>query len=690
MTETISRRKLLKLSGAGAAGMISLPVSAEATSVQPGAQPPVESLNRFPRMVQEFFVEQVRSRERDSLKIKNAIRTRAQAENYIRGVRNRILECFGPFPAKTPLNARVTGRVERDGYLIEKIVFVSRPGFPVTANLYLPTMRGGPFPAVVGTCGHSDTGKVGDTYQAFVQGLVRQGYIAFIFDPIGQGERLQYPDAGLKSAIGAGVNEHLMAGNQQVLVGESIAAWRAWDGIRALDYLLTRPEVDRRHIGLTGNSGGGTLAAWLCGLDRRWTMAAPGCFITTFRRNIENELPQDPEQYPPKAISLGLDHDDFLAAMAPKPIIILSKEKDYFDVRGAEESYERLRRIYRLLGAENNIQLFTGPSYHGYSKENREAMYRFFNRVTGIPGDGVEPPIVQEKEETLWCTPRGQVASPGVATLPSLTAETSRRLAEARKKRPERRLRDAVAELLSLPSAKGVADARILRRIAARGYPKREFTTYAVETEPGIQAIVYRLSDERHYSRPPRESRDAIIYVPHQSSDADLRNEPLIRELIAEASDAAFFTCDVRGIGESRPDTCGEDQFLLPYGSDYFYAGHAMMLGRPYTGQKTFDILRVIDWIASHGHESIHLAGRGWGAVPAVFAALLSDRVRQVTLKQAPVSYSAIAEAETYNWPLSTLLPDVLRHFDLPDCYRELEVKKLRMINPQGPTADWS
>jgi len=690
MTETISRRNLLKLSGAGAAGLISGTVSAEASPVQSGAENAIASLNRFPRMVQEFFVNQVRSRERDSLKIKNSIRTRAQAEAYVKSVRKRILECFGPLPEKTPLNARVTGSLDRDGYMIEKVIFESRPGFHITANLYRPATRGGPFPAVVGTCGHSDTGKAGDTYQAFVQGLVRMGYIAFIFDPIGQGERLQYPDANLKSAVGAGVNEHLMAGNQQVLVGESIAAWRAWDGIRALDYLLTRPEVDRRHIGLTGNSGGGTLAAWLCGLDSRWTMAAPGCFITTFRRNIENELPQDPEQYPPRAISLGLDHDDFLAAMAPKPVIILSKEKDYFDVRGAEEAYERLRRIYRLLGAENNIQLFTGPSYHGYSKENREAMYRFFNRVTGNRADGAEPPIVQEKEESLWCAPRGQVASLRAATLPSMTADISRRLAETRMRQSGSRLRESVAGLLKLPASADIADARILRRIAGRGYPKREFTTYAVETEPGIQAIVYRLSDERHYSRPPRESRNAIIYVPHQSSDADLRNEPLIRELIAEAPEAAFFTCDVRGIGESRPDTCGEDQFLLPYGSDYFYAGHSIMLDRPYVGQKAFDILRVIDWIGSYGHDSIHLVGRGWGAVPVAFAALLSDRVKRVTLKQAPVSYSAIAEAEKYNWPLSTLPPNVLRHFDLPDCYRELEARNLRMIDPQGPAADWS
>ena len=157
--------------------------------------------------------------------------------------------------------------------------------------------------------------------------------------------------------------------------------WRAWDGIRALDYLLTRPEVDPRHVGVTGNSGGGTMTTWLCGVEQRWTMAAPSCFVTTFRRNLENELPADTEQCPPQALALGLDHADFLAALAPKPVIILAKEKDYFDVRGLEEAFARLKRLYGLLGAEENMALFIGPTTHGYTQENREAMYRWFNRV---------------------------------------------------------------------------------------------------------------------------------------------------------------------------------------------------------------------------------------------------------------------------------------------------------------------
>ncbi len=108
------------------------------------------------------------------------------------------------------------------------------------------------------------------------------------------------------------------------------------------------------------------------------------------------------------------------------------------------------------------------------------------------------------------------------------------------------------------------------------------------------------------------------------------------------------------------------------------------MLDQPYVGQKTFDVLRVLDWLKFYGHTEIHLAAKGRGAIPATFAALLTDNVVQVTLKHALTSYTDIAESEQYNWPLSCLLPGVLAKFDLPDCYRELEKKKLRQIEPQG------
>jgi hypothetical protein len=123
---------------------------------------------------------------------------------------------------------------------------------------------------------------------------------------------------------------------------------------------------------------------------------------------------------------------------------------------------------------------------------------------------------------------------------------------------------------------------------------------------------------------------------------------------------------------------------LNPYGSDYFYSAHSLMLDRPYVGQKTYDLLRVIEWLASVGHREVHLAAKGWGALPTAFAAVLSDRVTQVTLKQGLTAYAEIAESEDYRWPLSAFVPGILARFDLPDCYRELERKKLRQIEMQG------
>jgi dienelactone hydrolase len=648
-------------------------------------QESLEPLNRFPRMVQEFFVRKVREAGSTSRELKLRLETRADAEEYVRNVQEKIRQCFGPEPTRTPLNPRITQTIERDTYRIENVIFESRPGFPVTANLYIPTGRDFPLPGVVGTCGHSSNGKASEAYQSFSQGLARQGYVCLTYDPIGQGERLQYVNEDLSARFGPGVTEHLIAGNQQFLVGEFLGMWRAWDGIRALDYLLTRDEVDKTRIGVTGNSGGGTMTTWLCGVEPRWSMAAPSCFVTSFRRNTENELPADTEQCPPRALALALDHDDFLAAMAPKPVIILAKEGDYFDVRGSQQAYQRLRRLYRLLDAEENVGLFVGPGYHGYSQENREAMYEWFHRATGTAESRDEPEIVIEKDETLWCTPKGQVAGQGARTVFQFTCEKSKHLAAQRGNPSGEDLREAVRQVLKIPPLGNRPPGyRILRYLRGRRFPQPHAITYAVETEPGIQALVYRLSPDRIYSRPRATSPRAVLYVAHLSSDKELRDESLIRDIIQAEPNSVTYTCDVRGIGESRPDTCGIDSFHSRYGSDYFYAIHSLMLDRPYLGQKTFDVLRVLQLLEQVGHREVHLVGCGWGALAATFAALLGPQVTQVTLKRSLRSYAEVAETEEYSWPLSALLPNVLAHFDLPDCYAELADKQLRQVEPVG------
>jgi pimeloyl-ACP methyl ester carboxylesterase len=196
---------------------------------------------------------------------------------------------------------------------------------------------------------------------------------------------------------------------------------------------------------------------------------------------------------------------------------------------------------------------------------------------------------------------------------------------------------------------------------------------------------VYRLDEKPRYSRPPIGPGRCLLYVSHQSSDVELRQDAFLKEMIHAEGKADFYAVDVRGVGDSRPDTCGPNQYLTAYGNDYFYAAHSLMLGESYPAQRAFDVLRVIDWLKAAGRTEVHLIARGWGSIPATLAAVLSDDVRQVTLKNALTSWSSIAESEHYKWPLSSFVPAVLKSFDLPDCYRALAGKQLQQIRLWGP-----
>lgn len=686
--KAFSRRKFVVGGGlaavAGSGWLESIAPTASAQTSAAPTPPAFTPFQRFPRSVHEYFVKQAQTIEREADARRAALRTRADAERYVAEVREKVRSCFGPFPEKPPLNPRVTAIHSRDGYRVENVIFDSRPNFPVTANLYLPTSRKGPFPGVVATCGHSKNGKAAPPYQSFAQGLARQGYATLIFDPMGQGERLQHTTERFAARFGIGTTEHVYVGNRMTLVDENLPAWFAWDGIRALDYLLSRPEVDPRHVGVTGNSGGGTQATWLCAVEPRFTMAAPSCFVTTFRRNIENEESQDSEQYPWRALALGLDHSDFLAAMAPKPLRILGQERDYFDARGFEQAAERLRHLYRLLGAEENFSSFLGPDPHGYSKLNREAMYGWFNQHTKISDGNKEPEITLEEDATLQCVrDHGQIAALTPASALTFIRKKSQQLTSHRSPLTGEKLKETLIEVLKIPPRESIPDYRILRSAGVRGYPQRA-AYYVVETEPDIPVVVVRLSETSLLSRVPRGPTRALLYVSQQSVDAELRHNTWLRELISKQDKTtALFFCDVRGIGESKP-LLSTPEFAAKGGTEYFHAGLSLMLDRPMAGQRTFDLLRVIDWLQSYGHKEIHLVSQGEGTVPATFAGILHNGISKVTLRHALRNYSEVAEAEVYRWPLSSLVPRVLTRFDLEDCYRALANKSLELLDPVG------
>lgn len=352
-------------------------------------------------------------------------------------IRETALELIGGLPSrKTPLEARVTGSLVREGYRVENVIFESQPGFKVTANLYLPTTGRGPYPAVLGVAGHSTNGKASATYQRAFLGFVRRGIAVLAYDPPGQGERLEYFDAATgTSRVGIGVGEHQMAGVAALLTGQSIARHFIWDGIRAVDYLLTRPEIDPARIAVAGNSGGGTQAAYLALFEPRLANVISSCYMTRWRELWAGPGPQDAEQVWPGFVSRGLDFGDFALALAPRPFLITSAIRDYFPIAGARSMYRETLRLFDQLGGGAKLGFFEYDDTHGWSRPRREAASRWLEKFfLGRDSDGAEGEFETEEESLLYATPGGQLAlAGGSRTMLDLARERLRELVLARR-----------------------------------------------------------------------------------------------------------------------------------------------------------------------------------------------------------------------------------------------------------------
>ncbi|MFH1706922.1 MAG: acetylxylan esterase [Planctomycetota bacterium] len=334
-------------------------------------------MNSYSRILQDLTERQFAEFDRKRRKRFERITTREAMAAHVAACRRTLKQLYHLPKKTTPLNTRVTGEIKHPDYRIEKLVFESRPGFLVTANLYVPKGKG-PFPCVLGACGHSNEGKAAQPYQSFGAGFALKGFMTLIFDPIGQGERRQYLQ--YKDVMPGCVEEHITMGNQQYLFDDFFGSWRAWDGVRALDALLERPEADPSRVGMTGNSGGGTMTTAVAAVEDRLTMIAPSCYVTTFRHNLENELPADTEQCLPGIIAAGYEEYDHLTAAAPRPVLLSTAEDDFFDQRGSQEAFRHLKQVYTLFGRPDDVAIVTGPGGHGFSKTLREAVYGFFSK----------------------------------------------------------------------------------------------------------------------------------------------------------------------------------------------------------------------------------------------------------------------------------------------------------------------
>ena len=263
------------------------------------------------------------------------LQTRSDYLERQKKVKEKLLELIGPFPEKTPLNPRITGVITKGDFRVEKVLFESIPGYYVTAALFIPEKLKGKAPAIVYACGHTANGFRSETYQHIIINLVKKGFIVLAFDPVGQGERLQYYDEKEGKSRFGPTTEHSYPGAQCYISGHSPSRYFVWDGIRCVDYLLSRKEVDPERIGMTGRSGGGTQTAYTAAIDERILAAAPECFITRMEYVLKSIGPQDSEQYLLHMLSEGLDHADLLEVRAPRPGMMITTTRDVVRIQGA-------------------------------------------------------------------------------------------------------------------------------------------------------------------------------------------------------------------------------------------------------------------------------------------------------------------------------------------------------------------
>lgn len=602
----------------------------------------------FGQAVQEYYLEQLRCIYRERQERLRAVRNAEDALAYVRQVREKIRRLF-PLPTeKCPLAVETLGELRFDGFRMEKLRYHSRPGFAVTANLYLPDGLSAPAPAVLEQCGHTAVGKAGPIYQQAARGLALAGCVVLVIDPIGQGDRQQFLRVpGFK---GACWDEHSIIGKRLILLGDWLGSWMAWDGIRGIDLLLSRPEVDASRIAVTGTSGGGTATTFVGALDDRISMLAPSCYITSWLRNVSNERPTDNEQMPPGALAAGLEMADFLIAQAPRPTLILGQKNDFFDARGTREAYEDVAHIYDLLGAPTTVELVIGPKHHTLCGHLREALYSFVTRRAGLPEMRQEPAdIPVSTPEELSCAE----AAPRVAH-ELIVEDARRRLA----KRPvlsadQRRafFRDALR--LELPVL--APTYRVLRETRLGGWT---FSRFGLETEEErVMALLLR-RDRGAFYHLPEEQGEISLYIPH----LDAKDE-----MAALPDNGPLWGLDPRGVGELTPAGCYQDRpredFFRSNGFDYNYAALGMMLDQPYLGGKVRDILGALA-LLSQGGARLRLIARGQGCVPARLAAIFAESVVACECMDPPESWAEAVLSELPALPQSAMLFGALDHAD--------------------------
>jgi dienelactone hydrolase len=585
-----------------------------------------------------------------------AIRARQQ------WVRETLWNSIGGTPDRTPLNERQTGRLNRGSYEIRNYIYESRPNLFIPANLYVPELGRKRYPAVLFQSGHYWEGKAYPSYQRMCQGLAQQGYVVLAFEPMGQGERIYYRNAAGGSVLPSCDAEHTVPGKQFLLFGDTSTRFQLWDAIRSLDFLTSLPMVDPDHIGVTGHSGGGTLSMLLLAADSR-----PACAAICMG-NLENFVARD--FAPPGTVddaeqdllnaALGFDRWDLLYPFAPKPLLVMPSERDFYAtyspdyIRNGWEEYSKLSAVYDKLDKGNAIQWTGTPLPHALAYDSRMAIYRWFARWLNpdVKAPDTEPPVKPEPIKTIKVTPSG-------STVVSLHSVTPFQMVSGRASQQQP---IALDKLLNLTNQKpGPKPA--YRKIGSTQSGKVQVDVLEVQSDENVWLPGWLLIPERP------AAQGATILCLDPAGAERLWFAPEVDTILpAEAP----FVCsaDVRGIGALRPPfSPGPAEYAAWHEQEEAYAWGSIMLGKPLLTQRVADILALVRALQSHpltSKRGIQIVARDALTVPALFAAAIEPSIEGLYFSGGLVSFRRIVDTEVYDHPFANFVTGLLNHTDLP------------------------
>jgi dienelactone hydrolase len=607
-------------------------------------------------------------------------------------LRRKALDVIGGLPeGKTPLNARVTGTIPMDGYRVDKLIFESLPGIHVTALVYVPDVPAGRKPAVLLACGHSAVGKAFVNYQEIAARLARRGYVVLCWDPVGQGERSQFWDkARGRSRYNLVCGEHAVLGNLATLAGTSLVRYMVWDGMRAVDYLSARDDVDGARIAITGTSGGGFQATWLGALDPRIGAVLPSCFPTALPMRMANRIfedpDSDPEQDPPGLVSAGIDHPGLLLLAYPRPLHLSAAVLDFFPIEGTRKTMREVAAFYRRFGHGDRVAISEGYHKHQYSAENQAKAFAFLDRVFGRPAGQALATVKTLEPSALLCTPSGQVREDLAGR--SLFEVIRDDFRAQRGGAPA-----SLAELYRGPGYLGISNWPV---VAFEGTAPRDKIAWEAAGEDRVgTAIVarYRL----------RHSGGLVIPLVHVRREGAPRGNVLVRlslegkiragdwpEVEARLGDGhEIVSFDLRGLGETRmryKAASIDDPNLAPPDEEAAYASplsgvlanhvyNAQLLGRPYLLEMIEDVEIVCRFARERlgaREVAIEAPGEGRFLARAVAAALPDVALVIPTAPEPSFSWKETVESLRETWPIQYLVPGGAA---------------LRLDGPAGPAA---